>query len=230
VDTFNGSVEVTAGAAGSVEVSWVRRGSSPESMEAARADLANVLVAVASSPDEVRVTAKRTDGRQAYSSGASFKLVVPRGCPLTLVTSNGALQASGVGSRVAAQTSNGRIVAKDGMGALTLSTSNGRVDAAGEGVVLDAKSSNGSVSFSGSLADGAHRARTSNGSIEVTLPKDARFTLDATTSNGKVTSDFPLDGVDATERTSLRGRVGPDPKASVVLETSNGSIRVRRAP
>jgi DUF4097 and DUF4098 domain-containing protein YvlB len=230
VDTFNGSVEVTAGGAASVEVSWTKRGSSSESMEAAKADLANVAVTVASSPGEVRVTAKRTDGRAAHSSGARFSLVVPRGCPVTLVSSNGSLEVKGVGASVIAQTSNGRIAVEGGKGSLTLSTSNGRVEAGGEAVVLDAKSSNGSVTFSGSLADGSQRARTSNGSIELTLPKDARFRLDADTSNGSVTSDFPLAETTGKDKSSLRGIVGTDPKASVVLETSNGSIHVRRAP
>jgi hypothetical protein len=230
VDTFNGAIEVAAGAAGTVEVSWVRRGSSSESVEAARADIENVLVDVVSTPEAVRVTAKRKDGRPADSSGATFRLRVPPRSPVTLASSNGALTVTGLGATVSAQGSNGRITVTDGKGSLTLATSNGAVEASGETVVLDARTSNGSVSFSGSLADGAHRARSSNGSVTVTLPKDAVFDLDAKTSNGSVTSEFPLTVTSLEKRDALRGSVAAGAKVSLALETSNGSIRVRRAP
>jgi DUF4097 and DUF4098 domain-containing protein YvlB len=231
VETFNGSVEVTAASGpGSVVVAWTKRGSSPDSVEAARADLAHVEVTVASEGGTVRVVARRTDGRAAHASGARFAVAVPRGCPLTLTSSNGRLLARGLDAPVSARTSNGRVTVEGGRGALSLATSNGAVEAGGEAVVLSAESSNGSVRFSGSLADGAHSATTSNGSIEVALPAGARFTLDAKTSNGKVVCDFPLSPGGEAGRTSLRGTVGADPRSRLTLETSNGSIEVRRAP
>lgn len=226
--TFNGSIEVTAGAPGRVRVAWVKRGSGSTKAEA-EADLKNVDVVAKAEGTVVKVIARRTDTRDTRSSGATLGIEAPPGAAVTLSSSNGALTVRGLRAAVAARTSNGTVRVEEAKGDARIETSNGAVEVFGDGVRLTAETSNGRVSFSGSLAEGESRLESSNGAIDVTLPPSAAFRLSAKTSNGTVTSDFPLVPAAAGgDRTSLDGAAGTDPRSTLVLETSNGSIRVRR--
>ena len=65
-------------------------------MEAAQADLENVVVNYSQDGDTIRIVAKRTGPRVFGSSGASIELKVPASTLLSLTTSNGAISASGI--------------------------------------------------------------------------------------------------------------------------------------
>jgi DUF4097 and DUF4098 domain-containing protein YvlB len=160
----------------------------------------------------------------------SFRLVLPAGLATSLKTSNGAVHVRGLGAATDVATSNGRVTVEGARGETRVSTSNGSLDLEGEGVRLSARTSNGRVRVAGSLADGEHVVETSNGSVEVTLPAATRLALDAETSNGSAESEFALDASARDGRGSLRGATGPDPKVRLTIRSSNGSVRVRKAP
>jgi DUF4097 and DUF4098 domain-containing protein YvlB len=247
VETFNGNIDVTVSAGTAVKVDVTKRGSG-DTAEEAKADLKNIQVTMNQEGSTVRVTAQRSDKRtDADNSGASAKLTVPAGSILQLRTSNGKVTSAGEAATVTAQSSNGAIDVRGATGPLDLQTSNGNITVNGgseaialetsngaievstsKAVEINAASSNGALKFTGPLAANSKNVlRTDNARIDVTLPADSSFTLDASTSNGKIISGFAVKG-DNPRDTELKGAVGGDPQASLKLQTSNGNIEIRQ--
>ena len=214
VETFNGGIEVSAksGQGISAEVERTGEGSDEEEAEADR--------------DAIEVTLELIDGaallRAVYTpspdsipggSGASVALTVPASTPLELVTSNGPITVRDISGGIDARTSNGPVDLGGVAGTLAVETSNGPVMAGTTGpVTLDIRTSNGGITFDGTLQPGDATLETSNGPVELRLPADAAFTIDATTSNSKASSEFEVGGA-ATE-SELRGTVGAPDKAA----------------
>lgn len=144
----------------------------------------------------------------------SVSLSVPPGVTLHLRTDNSSVSVQQVDGDVDAATSNGAVEVSGTSGRLRLHSSNGRIRATGlRSPRVDASTSNGDVELGFSTAPEGAVARTSNGSIDVTVPGDGRlYRVDATTSNG-----------------SRRISVPTDTAASRIIEahTSNGTVRIR---
>jgi len=229
VETFNGRIEVNAGSDGSVMIEAVKRGSGASPAQA-QDDLKNVEVVMTQEGDSLRIIARRTDSPfSTGNSGASFTLTVPAGSSLDLSTSNGPITSDGVTGDVRMHTSNGSLDVRGGAGRLQLSTSNGAVRVEATRASIDIQTSNGRITFEGSLAEGSHTFDTSNGSIEITLPADAAFRVDARTSNSQVSTDFPVTVEGALDDNALRGTVGQNPAVSIKVTSSNGSISIHRS-
>jgi DUF4097 and DUF4098 domain-containing protein YvlB len=246
VEMFNGSVDVVTGNdPQAVQIDVIKRGGGV-SQAAAEDDLKNVEVTMTQDGDTIRVTAKRTDQRiDLGNSGASARLRVPNGAILDLRSSNGPITTSGPVGDVKARTSNGPIETRGPLGQLDLNTSNGRItidggsgligvetsngpiDITADNAMVVGRTSNGPINFNGSLAQGRTEMSTSNGRIVVTLPADAQFVVEADTSNGKISSDFAVTAQGFSDD-HLRGSVGNDPGATLDLQTSNGSIDLRK--
>jgi DUF4097 and DUF4098 domain-containing protein YvlB len=231
VETFNGGIKVSAksGHDISAEVERTGEGSDREEAEADR--------------DAIEVTLELIDGaallRAVYTpspdsipggSGASVALTVPASTPLELVTSNGPITVRDISGGIDARTSNGPVDLGGVAGALAVETSNGPVVAGTtDPVTLDIRTSNGSITFDGELQPGDATLETSNGPVELRLPADAAFTIDATTSNSEATSEFEVAGA-ATE-SELRGTVGAPDKAAatrLTIRTSNSPITLTK--
>jgi DUF4097 and DUF4098 domain-containing protein YvlB len=228
VETFNGSIEVTAGTGNTIAVE-VTKQAHGKTEDEAQAELKNLDVTMTQDGDAVRVNAKRRERHPEANSGASAKIQVPPGAVLELKTYNGGVTVSGGGGAVEIGTSNGAIRVREHTGKLNLRTSNGAIDIRSEKAAVTAKTSNGGVTFAGSLAAGDQIFHTSNGNITLSLPRGASFRIDADTSHGRVSSTFPVHGEQERKKNQLHGKVGDDPKFSLKLHTSNGSIHVREA-
>ncbi len=227
VETFNGWIDVTAGAEGKVAVEVVKRGAGFSQAEA-EADLQNVEVTMTQEGDTLRIIARRTDSMLVTgNSGASVDLSVPPGSSLELRSSNGSIDSFGITGDVTMDTSNGSLGVRDGAGRLDLKTSNGEIEIEAEEALVDASTSNGRITFRGSLTDGDQRFRTSNGRITITLPAGTRFRIDASTSNGDVTTDFPVTLTGSVRDNELVGMVGQNPAISITATSSNGDIDIR---
>jgi len=114
---------------------------------------------------------------------------------------------------------------QQGGGLLTLETSNGAIDVDAKDAVVEARTSNGKITFAGSLAAGTTRMRTSNATIDLTLPPDAAFSVDAQTSNARIVTDFTVAGGSASDD-RLTGTAGGGGGATIILETSNNPITI----
>ncbi len=202
VGTSNGSIHVTAGQAGRVEVdTHLRYSQLNPPHPTVRAD-GGQLTLKDGCPNGVVIFCD-----------VSFDLRVPAALALQLTTSNGAVAVSGVTGALDVHTSNGSITADGATGQLSLRTSNGAIRARDlHTAVVDATTSNGSVTVS-FLTTPTHVAvNTSNGAVRVTVPGGSGpYRVDVTTDNGSRTVDVPTD---------------PNATRTISVRTSNGSVHV----
>lgn len=233
VDSVNGSIEVTAAAAGEVRVQATIRGANRIEYE------------VAQNGDTITARGRRT-GWALFGGGAgvSFVITVPPQVDVELETSNGSIQLSGVEGSGSLETSNGKIVLEDvkgefdgdtSNGTITvdamegharLETSNGRVDLREVIGQVDVETSNGRIFYSGDMTPGGrNRLVTSNGDVNVELHGTPSIDLDASTSRGRVSSEFPILVTVMKER-ELTGTIGAG-EADLFIRTSNGSVSIR---
>jgi RNA polymerase sigma factor (sigma-70 family) len=243
VGVFNGSIEVVAKDQGTIEATVTKEGKG-ETDDAAKEALKSIEVKFAEQEGTFRITARRTDeDRKHQHTQASVALTIPPYATVELGTSNGGVKLTNGSGSVNVKTSNGAIMIKDHKGALRLDTNNGAITVSGADSKLDlathngpvqiqgnktlvtATTSNGSIHFSGSLADGNNTMTTSNGAIELTLPGDAQFKIEADTSHGRIRSDFGNTDVHGG-KLHWDGSVGKNPAVAIKLHTSNGGITV----
>ncbi|MCP3984765.1 MAG: DUF4097 family beta strand repeat protein, partial [bacterium] len=161
---------------------------------------------------------------RARTSGGSIELEQITG-DVEVVTSGGRIQAQEIDGNLKAETSGGRIHVSEVNGDVDVHTSGGRIrirEAAGE---VRAMTSGGpiEVRFDGQPSG---KLETSGGSIEVEVPENLGFDLDAETSGGRVELDDDLHLKGETERSKISGEVnGGGPSLS--LETSGGNIQIQ---
>lgn len=108
---------------------------------------------------------------------AQYEVTIPKGVRAVLHTVNGDVRAEGgVDAVLDLQTVNGAVTAHGAVASVTAQSVNGKVD----------------VSAPALTSDASMNLKTINGPITLTLPRNARFDLDATTMNGTIVSTFPL--------------------------------------
>jgi DUF4097 and DUF4098 domain-containing protein YvlB len=90
------------------------------------------------------------------------------------------------------------------------------------------KVGNGNVIYNAALRQGKYDFGVGNGAIELQLPADAQFNIDATVGNGNIANDYPVTDTAPDERV-LKGSAGSSPQASITAATGNGSVKVRRS-
>ena len=208
VETFNGGIDVSAASGPDISAEVVRTGEGLDDAEAeADRDAIDVTLELVDGVALLRAVYTPSPDSIPSGSGAAVTLLVPAATRLELETSNGPIAVSDVSGGVEGRTSNGPVTLAGAGGAVAIETSNGPVSVgATDPVTLDVRTSNGGITFDGSLQPGDAVLETSNGPVELRLPPDAAFTIDATTSNSKATSEFEMKG--ATSDSELKGTVG----------------------
>ena len=122
---------------------------------------------------------------------------------------------------------NVRIIVPDRM-IFELADSVGNVSVSGvRSATVDARVTTGSLRFNGSLAKGAHSFAASTGQIELTLPKDSSFRIDAAVETGSIRNDFGL-GPAASNR--LNAIFGNAPSAAIRASVGTGTIALHAGP
>ncbi len=150
-----------------------------------------------------------TGNAVVHTSGGSIRITDTAG-DVDASTSGGSISIDGISGRVKVHTAGGWIDAREISGSIDASTSGGGVTASLRG-------------------QPQHECRfyTAGGSINLSLPGDARVNLDASTVGGGVSTDFPVPYTDERHRNELRAPLnGGGPL--LYLHTSGGSINVRR--
>lgn len=208
IDNVNGDVTIEA---------WDRSEVSVEATITARTQegLDRVEIEVKASDDRVAVETDYEEhkGRSWNDGGdVDYKIKVPRNAELRDIDLvNGSLRIEGCPGRVGASTVNGKIVASGLSGEVSLETVNGKVEAS-----FDQLSSGQRIEI-----------QSVNGSVEVQVPKNSSFEVDASTVHGGIRNDFGLE-VDHGEFVGhdLKGKVGGG-GARLKLENVNGAIELR---
>lgn len=227
VETFNGTVDVSNGDADEVVVEVTRRASGFDPQSAER-NLEHILVTMEERDGKIRVVVKRS-GPSMGNSGASVAIAAPRKAKLSLSTSNGPITCEGMQGRMAARTSNARIKVFEGQGTIAATTSNGAIDIEAAGAEVEARTSNARIRFEGTLAGKENEFKSSNGGIEISLPRDSSFLLDSSTSNARIDCEFEVKKERSSRKRHLVGTVGDHPAYKLKLATSNAPIRISEA-
>lgn len=202
----------------------------------AEARLAAVVLDVLERSGGVVEVRPRMPGGWRSGDGVNLEVRMPSSAALIGRTSNGAISVTGARGPIDMETTNGAIELRDTAGAVLARTSNGRIDVADHLGGLDLATSNGAIVIQlHEDADDPVMARTSNGSVELGVGAGFGGRLDAHTSNGRVQIDGvqraggPLGFQSHPGRTQLTldGAAGASRNDASLLETSNGSIRIR---
>ena len=142
---------------------------------------------------------------------ARYELVVPPGVEAELRTVNGDVKVHDLDAE------------------LQLGTVNGSIEARGVRKGLSAQTVNGAIQAQAAAAPAgdSFELQSVNGTISLTLPKDAKFDFSASTMNGSIASTFPLPAR-AAEAVSRSGRTGSTPhgRRIVVHEGDNETTAV----
>jgi DUF4097 and DUF4098 domain-containing protein YvlB len=107
---------------------------------------------------------------------AQYEIVVPPGVRALLHTVNGEVRVDGLDGELDAQSVNGSVLVRGARQSVSAGSVNGKVE-----LVVLALPAAASV-----------QAKTVNGAVLVTLPKESKFELSASTMNGTIGSTFPL--------------------------------------
>ena len=167
---------------------------------------------------EIRITSEndrvRADGpsyRRRTGWYVSFEVWVPRKTSVTAETVNGSVSAQGVEGRIDLRAVNGSITVRELSGDVRGETSNGSVNAELDGTTWRGKGLD---------------LRTSNGSVNLTIPTGYNAQLETGTVNGGMNIDFPITvrGFIGRRITTTLGSGGPRVRAV----TTNGSVRIRQ--
>jgi len=131
---------------------------------------------------------------------------------IDLKTVSGNIEASQIKGSVGAETTSGRIELRDVSGAKT----------------VRAKVLSGNIVYEGQLAPGARiTLEALSGGLELTLPANAAFELNAETFSGHVDSEFPITMSGKISPKELRGVVN-NGGATLRLKTFSGSIHIKK--
>lgn len=106
-----------------------------------------------------------------------------------------------------------------------LEVSSGAIDLNNFTGNLKGDSSSGSVEVNYNVFDNNIDLETSSGNVNIGLPDDAKFYLDAECSSGDIECDFPIMVRGKQEDNTLKGTVGND-KNKIIINTSSGDINI----
>lgn len=175
----------------------------------------------------LKFTGVRADIRGETSGGTI--LVVDCTGKIDIDTSGGRIEVKGGGGTLDADTSGGSIRVAQFAGPAVVETSGGSITLEGIAGRIVGNTSGGSIQaiVPGATLPGSVDLSTSGGSVSLTAPPDAAFTLDAASSGGGVRSELPVETSGKPKRTELSGPVNGGGE-TVRLRTSGGSILVKR--
>ena len=215
----NGQIEASAVAGDEARVEGIRRGND---------DDRDLFIEVVEYSDGVTICAvhanDQTPGR-CHRGGVSsesnswhgnrakinFDVQVPPGVRFNALTTNGNVLGRNLASVVEAATTNGNVEVSTSQWA-SATTTNGGI-----------RLSMGSAKWNGEL-----QVKSTNGSVDVTLPASAEFKLDAVTTNGGIHTDFPITVQGSFSSKELSGTVGGGGR-ELKVATTNGTIKLMKS-
>lgn len=157
------------------------------------------------------VSSESSHESHGHRAKINFDVQVPHGVLFHALTTNGAVHCVNLESVVHAAATNGNVEVSTSEWA-SATTTNGGVRVA-----------MGNAKWSGEL-----QLITTNGSVDVTLPASAEFTVDAATTNGAIRSDFPITVHGTLGPKTLSGTVGAGGR-ELKAATTNGAIELKKS-
>jgi hypothetical protein len=141
-------------------------------------------------------------------------------------TGSGSIDASEIAGAFEANSGSGHIsLQQTAPGSVRVDTGSGGMELHGVEGSLEAKAGSGTIQAEGSPT-GAWSVHTGSGEVNLKLPSNAAFDLDAHTSSGSISIDQPHSVQGSIGRKEVRGRVGGG-GVPVEVETGSGDIQIR---
>lgn len=237
IESVNGRIVVEAWDRPEVRIQITREVRAGKD-EQARQILRQLSADVSVHPEEIRIESIYPKQRKVVgfwdwighgvrSFNIHYYVQVPRETSLDLTTSNGGVRVRAVEGRVEASTTNGDVDVSAVRGSLHARTTNGEVRLARIEGSANASTTNGGVAVEmASLPErGAMQLGTTNGNIQLTLPREVHALMEAETTNGRVNINYELATQGMITSKSIRGTIGGG-GVRISLETTNGNIDV----
>lgn len=203
----NGKIEVIGGEGSSVTI-IAERIVKASTEAAAKEQLTLIEMKEDVANDHVSLDSSTRGLQINVSRRINYKITMPKGASLSLVSSNGDIQVTNVGGMFSAEASNGRIMATNLQHGAKVSTTNGVIE----------------LSFD-NVGD-AISAESTNGMITVSIPKSTNADFSARVTNGAIRNEGLDLKVAEQSRRRLDGTLGSG-GPSIRLETTNGAITIR---
>ncbi len=210
VANVNGTITVTGRSGDSVEIVAIKTADDQDTLDGIEIDISHTADAITIDTDLPESSGWFGGGSKG--SRVDYEITVPVTTNLDSVrTVNGSVEISKVAGKVVAKSVNGKLKLSDLASDASLSTVNGSVKA----------------TFTRLEGEQKVMAETVNGSVTVTLPKNADVDVSADTLNGSINgSDFGLKTDKGFVGSDLNGSIG-DGSARLNIDTLNGSIKIR---
>jgi hypothetical protein len=230
VSTGSGSIEIERGASNSVEIhGQIRAGdgwwrSTRDTEDAVRGLEANPPIE--QSGQSIRV-GRVTDRELERNVSISYRIVLPAQSNVRSHSGSGSQTVEGINGRIEVGTGSGSITLRDIKGDLEANTGSGSIQAMNVRGGLRMHTGSGRV-----LVHGEQTARwdveTGSGGIDLDLPPNAAFDLNAHTGSGGIDVAYPLtvQGRIDSNRHDVSGRVGSG-GYPLNLRAGSGHIRIQ---
>ncbi len=166
-------------------------------------------------------------GRGVQSANIHYYLQVPRATALDLSTANGEVRVRGTEGNLDANTTNGDVDVTGVRGRADVRTTNGEIRIARVEGLVDALTTNGSVAaeITKVPSSGGMELQTTNGNVQLALPRDVHAEVEANTTNGRVSINYNVTTSGVITSKTIRGKIGGG-GARIILSTTNGNIDV----
>jgi hypothetical protein len=203
LENVNGLVEIIAWDKNEVSVEAIK--SAPEP-----GDLARISLKIDSTPDRLSIETEHKKKKLlvgTWRGEVHYTLHVPAGIRLEKIS-----------------VINDQIRVRNVKGSVHLTTVNGHIDATGLGATGRFETVNGEISVVYASLSGidALSLRTVNGRCDLTVPKDAAFSVDSKSVSGGVRTDMPIK-IEKSGLAHFRGSVG-DGGPKITFNSVNGEL------
>lgn len=202
----NGRVVVEVADTDTIQI-WAERVVRAGTEEAANEQLKMIDMHEEATADRVSIDGSTKGLNIRTSRRINYVVKVPKTIAVTLESSNGDINVTGLTGAFRASASNGRITGTDLQGSAHTSTTNGVITLTMASVTADVT------------------AETTNGQVTVTIPRDTNASLSARVTNGGISHENLDLQVTETSRRRLDGRLGTG-GPSIRVETTNGAVRI----
>lgn len=157
------------------------------------------------------ITLKGTSGDMRLRTGSGRIEAYDLGGEIELKTGSGSISLGNLQGRMGVVTGSGRIESYGLQGQVEMKTGSGRISIAQSKLAGSSRvvTGSGGITFEGGLdPHGDTLIKTGSGSIGLSLPGDAAFSLDAKTGSGGVVNEFGNNEYGASPRAHLKLRSG----------------------
>jgi DUF4097 and DUF4098 domain-containing protein YvlB len=160
-----------------------------------------------------------------------LEIHMPRSAKVDIHTSDGSIDARGLGGDLKFSSGDGRLTLSDLDGVLRAHTRDGSVHASGRFDLVELRTGDGHVELEARPSSQLREnweVRTSDGSVRLTLPANLAANLNLHTGDGRITTDFPITVQGSYDKSDLRGTINGGGK-ELTVHTGDGSITLQKS-